>query len=105
MAGDNSGDWSGLGVRADAVEAWQALGMDAFDAALAQGDGYGPTSARHYRSQLLAVAQTWRAAGLGDADGLAWHRAGFGAAEAVRWRARGMGLDTAALAAGRRMRG
>ena len=101
----DGGDWKELGVRDDTVEAWKQLGFDAFGAALAQGDGYGPAAARHYVTQLKEVAGTWRDAGLASAEGLEWHRAGFGAREAVAWREKGTSLEAAALAAGHRMVG
>lgn len=97
--------WEELGVRPETADAWRTLGLDAFESALAQSDGYGPASARHYVSQLRSVASTWRKAGLDEAEALRWHRAGFRAEEAARWRARGTDVDAAALAAGRRMRG
>lgn len=98
-------DWEGLGVRPEAVDAWRSLGVDAFVAALAQGDGYGPSSARHAMRLLVTVASAWRAAGLASAEGLRWHRAGFGPSAAREWLARGVTLDEAALAAGHRMVG
>jgi hypothetical protein len=98
-------DWADFGVRAELEPAWQALGLQPFEAALAQGDGYGPESARHYLRQLRAVAATWRQVGLASAEGLQWHRAGFGAREAARWLDSGSSLDAAALASGHRMVG
>jgi hypothetical protein len=97
--------WRDLGVRTETVAAWQALGLEPFEAALAQGDGYGPESARHYLRQLRAVAAMWRLAGIATAEGLEWHRAGFGAREAARWLDKGVGLEAAALASGHRMVG
>lgn len=98
-------NWATLGVRAEAVEGWQSLGADAFTAALAQGDGYGPSSARHSLPGLREVAADWRAEGMSEADSLRWHRAGFSAREAAEWTGRGTPLDEAALAAGHRMVG
>jgi hypothetical protein len=97
--------WAELGVRPEAVARWESAGADAFTAALAQSDGYGPDSARHELGRLRAVAGTWRGAGLGDAQGLEWHRAGFVAREAKRWIARGVSLAEAAVAAGKGQRG
>ncbi len=97
--------WAELGVRPETTGEWQRIGADAFVAALAQGDGYGPSSARHQLGGLRAVAADWRATGLGDADALRWHRAGFAAREAAEWSARGIVLEDAALRAGHRMRG
>lgn len=99
------GDWSQLGVRSDTTDAWRSLGVDAFTAALAQGDGYGPSSARHQLEGLRHVAADWREVGMADADALRWHRAGFSAAEAAGWTSRGISLDEAALAAGHRLVG
>lgn len=98
-------EWEDLGIRSETVADWQALDVTPFLAALAQGDGYGPSSARHHLDQLRRVARSWRDAGLADLDGLRWHRAGFGALEAVRWRGQGTDLDAAAVAAGHRMVG
>lgn len=98
-------DWVTLGVRAEAVEFWRALEIDPFTAALAQGDGYGPSSARHRLAGLREVAGGWRAEGMSDADSLRWHRAGFSAREAAEWSRRGTSLEEAALATGHRMVG
>lgn len=98
-------EWQELGVRDETVAAWKELGVDAFTAALAQGDGYGPSSARHYLGRLKEVVATWRSVDFATSDGLRWHRAGFGAREAGLWRDRGVGLDEAALEAGHRMVG
>lgn len=95
MTGD---DWAHLGVRAESVEGWQALGVDAFTAALAQGDGYGPSSARHRLAALRAVSAAWRAVGLDDDAALRWHRAGVSAREATEWSKRG-GPPRGAIAA------
>lgn len=97
--------WEELGVRRETREAWKALAFEAFDAALAQGDGFGPSSARHHLPFLTHVASTWKSAGLASAEGLRWHRAGFGAGEAAEWLGKGVDLDAAAVAAGHRMVG
>lgn len=97
--------WSELGVRPETVEGWEALGFDPFDAALSQGDGFGPDAAHHHAAGLRAVAAGWRGVGMASAEGLRWHRAGFAAREAARWRDRGVDLDAAALVAGHRMVG
>lgn len=92
-------------MRPETVESWQAAGVDAFTAALAQADGFGPVSGRHELPRLRAVARTWSEEGLDGVDGIEWHRAGFVAAEAKRWIAEGFSLSDAAVAAGKRMRG
>jgi hypothetical protein len=97
-------DWRALGVRAETVDAWRALGADAFTAALAEGDGYGPSSARHSLAAFEALARRWRAIGMDEGEALRWHRAGFSAREAAKWSARAP-LERAALAAGHRMVG
>lgn len=99
------GDWSQLGVPPEEVGEWRALGADAFTAALAIGDGYGPSSARHALKGIRAVASGWRSAGVSETEAIAWHRAGFSALEAAEWSARGTPLEEAALAAGHRMVG
>ena len=98
-------DWTQFGVRPETVDEWQSLGVDEFTAALAQGDGYGPSSARHQLPGLRAVAASWRASGIDGVDALRWHRAGFSAQEAARWSARDVPLEEAALSAGHRMVG
>ena|SRR5579863_7341953 len=98
-------DWTELGVRPESVARWESLGVDAFTAALAQADGYGPSSAHHRLAGLRAVAGSWRATGMAAADALKWHRAGFSGTEASRWADRGVALEDAALAAGHRMVG
>jgi hypothetical protein len=98
-------DWTELGVRQETVSGWQSLGVDAFTAALAQGDGYGPSSGSHHLAGLRSVAASWRAIGSGGVDALRWHRAGFAAREASRWWGEGVPLEEAALRAGHRMVG
>ena len=91
----DSGNWVTFGVRPAQVAGWEALGLEPFEAAMAQGDGFTPAFAVHYLRQLRATADRWRKVGLDSSDGLHWHRAGFGAKEATRWRALGVDADTA----------
>ena len=88
-------DWEVFCVHPTQVEEWKKLGFDPFEAALAQGDGFPPAVAAHYRRQLRATADRWRRVGLDSADGLRWHRAGFGAKRAARWRQLGVDLEAA----------
>jgi hypothetical protein len=97
--------WEELGVRPELVATWQRIGFSAFEAALAQGDGFGPLFATGNRSQLETEAATWRQAGLDSLEGLRWHRAGFTAAEARRWQAADVGVEAAAQRAGHRQLG
>ncbi|MGH9082725.1 MAG: hypothetical protein ACRDY3_04375 [Acidimicrobiales bacterium] len=85
--------WEAFGVRPETVGAWRALGFGPFEAALAQGDGYGPQSARHAAARLRRLARSWRHVGLASAEGLRWHRAGFEAREAARWQDQGVDLE------------
>jgi hypothetical protein len=87
--------WDELGVDPTLVDAWKDIGFSAFQAALAQGDGFTPSFAVHYRHQLQQVAESWVGAGLGSAEGLRWHRAAFSAREAVTWRSQSVDVDTA----------
>ena len=90
-----SDNWDALGVHPAQVAGWKILGFDSFEAAMAQGDGFTPAFAVHYRRQLRATAGRWREVGLDDTDGLRWHRAAFGAKEATRWRALGVDVEAA----------
>lgn len=87
--------WEAFGVRAETVDGWKALGFGPFEAALAQGDGYGPQSARHVGKQLRDLARSWRHVGLASAEGLRWHRAGLEAREAARLQDQGVAVDRA----------
>lgn len=87
--------WEAFGVRAEAVDGWKALAFGPFEAALAQGDGYGPESARHAARQLRDLARSWRHVGLASAEGLRWHRAGLEAREAARLQDQGVTVDRA----------
>lgn len=93
--GEQAEQWERLGVRAETVERWRALGFGPFEAALAQGDGYGPESARHVAKDLRGLARTWGRVALAPAEGLRWHRAGFAAREAARFEDRGIPLERA----------
>ena len=88
-------DWEEFGIDPADVVGWKGLGFSAFDAAMAQGDGYTPTVAAHYRRQLHKTADSWRRIGLDSDEGLHWHRAGFGVKEATRWRVLGVNVETA----------
>lgn len=88
-------DWEAFGVDPAEVSGWDQLGFDAFDAALAQGDGFTTMNASHHRRPLLKTADRWRTVGLASAEGLCWHRAGFAAKEATRWRSEGVDVETA----------
>jgi len=88
-------DWEPFGVDPAEVPGWDQLGFDAFEAALAHGDGFTPMNAAHYHRQLRKTADRWRTLGLASADGLRWHRAGFAAKEAIRWRSEGIDVETA----------
>ncbi|MGH9088013.1 MAG: hypothetical protein ACRDYZ_07860 [Acidimicrobiales bacterium] len=92
--------WEAFGVRAESVEGWKALDFGPFEAAMAQGDGYGPESARHLAKPLRELARAWRHVGLASAEGLRWHRAGFEAREAARFQDEGVPLDRALAAGG-----
>ena len=88
-------DWETFDIHLTNVEGWKVLGFDAFEAAIAQGDGYTPQFAVDYRSQLRTTAGRWKQAGLCSEEGLRWHRAGFGAKEATRWRSQGFDVKAA----------
>jgi hypothetical protein len=92
--------WEAFGVREGTVEGWQALGFGPFEAALAQGDGYGPGSARHLGRRLQELARGWRHVGMASAEGLRWHRAGFEAKEAARLQDQGVPLERAIASGG-----
>jgi hypothetical protein len=47
--------WKSLGVDASSVGAWDALGFDAFAAALAQGDCFIPEEALRWRDRSIDV--------------------------------------------------
>ncbi len=96
-AADEDGSWLDLGVRTEDVAQWRDEGFGAFEAALAQGDGFTPSMAVHHRRQLERVAHTWIRQGLDSVEGLEWHRAGFAAADAVKWRSQGVDLSTARI--------
>ena len=87
--------WETFDIHLTQVERWKAMGFDAFEAAIAQGDGYTPQSATDYCSQLRATAGRWKQAGLCSEEGLRWHRAGFGAKEATHWRSQGLDVKAA----------
>jgi hypothetical protein len=88
-------DWNSFDVHLTNVEGWKGLDFDAFEAAIAQGDGYTPQFAVDYRHQLRATAGRWKRAGLCSEEGLRWHRAGFSAKEATRWRSQGFDVKAA----------
>jgi len=90
-----SEDWDEFGVHPAQVAGWKMLGFDSFEAAMAQGDGFTPAFAVHYRRQLRATAGRWRGVGLDSVDGLRWHRAAFGTKEATQWRALGVDVEAA----------
>lgn len=92
--------WAAFGVRQDAVDGWKAIGFGPFEAALAQGDGYGPGSARHIGKKLQDLARGWRHVGMASAEGLRWHRAGFEAKEAARLQDLGVPLEQAIASGG-----
>ena len=82
--------WDEFGVGPSDVTGWKAISFGPFEAVMAHGDGFTPSSAVHYRHQLRKVARSWEHVGLATTEGLRWHRAAFSANEAVRWRARRM---------------
>jgi len=88
-------NWEALGVDPAHIEGWKKLGFDPFEAAMAQGDGFTPAFAVHYRRQLRKTSDCWSRVGLDSADGLRWHRAGFGAEEAKRWRLLNVDVEAA----------
>jgi hypothetical protein len=94
---NEDGQWLDLGISAEDVSEWKANGFGAFEAALAQGDGFTPSFARHYRNQLRRIADTWIREGLDSVEGLHWHRAGFAAADAVQLRSQGVDVSTAQI--------
>jgi hypothetical protein len=94
-----------LGVRGETQAEWESAGFEPLEAALGQGDGFGPLAARHFAAQLHAMSRQWRATGMDDKEALAWHRSGFGPPEAARWRGEGVTPEVAALRAGRRPAG
>jgi len=73
----------------DAAQAsdWALEGFDAFETALALGDGFNLMSAVHEHSMLHRMAADWRDAGLRSVEGLHWHQAGFNVKETLRFRA------------------
>jgi hypothetical protein len=85
----HSGDeWDAFGFSESETIGWKHVGFDAFEAALAHGDGFIPVSAAHSQRMLHKVAAAWRDAGLDSLEGLRWHQAGFrGPSDALRWRA------------------
>jgi len=87
--------WDEFGVGPSDVTGWQAISFDPFEAAMAHGDGFTPSSAVHYRHQLHKIARSWEHVSLATTEGLRWHRAAFSAKEAVRWRSRGCDMNTA----------
>ncbi len=95
-----SDPWETFGVRPELISTWQALGLSAFEAALAEGDGFAPDFAEGHRSQLQDEAAAWAQAGLDTLEGLQWHRAGFSAAEASEWLHKGLGPVEARREAG-----
>ncbi len=94
---DEDAAWVDLGVHAEDVAAWKAEEFGPFDAALAQGDGFTPLIAIHYRRQLRRITRTWVRQGLSSLEGQRWHQAGFAAADALRWRAQGVAVVTARI--------
>lgn len=89
--------WSDLGVRTEDVAEWKANGLGPFEAALAQGDGFTPTTVTHYRRQLRRIARPWARRGLDSREGLRWHQAGFAAGDALGWRSQGVDVATARI--------
>ena len=87
--------WEAFGVDPAHMAGWDTLGFDPFEAAMAQGDGFTPGFAVHYRRQLGATADRWRRVDLDSLDGLHWHRAGFDPKEATRWRSLGVDVEAA----------
>ena len=55
---------------------WKAISFGPFEAAMAHGDGFTPSSAVHYRHQLHKIARSWGHVGFSTTEGLRWHRAG-----------------------------
>jgi hypothetical protein len=88
-------DWEAFDFDATQASDWGRTGFDAFEAALALGDGFNLTSAVHVRSLLHQTATDWRDAGLGCVEGLRWHQAAFSVKEALRWRARNHSVSLA----------
>jgi len=87
--------WDEFGVARSEVTGWKAINFGPFEAAMAHGDGFTPSSAVHHRRQLHKVARSWEHVGLATTEGMRWHRAAFSANEAVRWRSRGCDMETA----------
>jgi hypothetical protein len=88
-------DWETFDVDASEASDWGRAGFDAFEAALALGDGFNLMSAVHERSMLHQTTAAWRAAGLGCVEGLHWHQAGFTVKETLQWRARNHNVSSA----------
>jgi len=94
VGGLASPDWVTFGFGPQASD-WAQAGFDAFEAALALGDGFNLMSAVHERSMLHRIAADWRDAGLQSVEGLHWHQAGFNVKETLRWRATNHSVSSA----------
>jgi hypothetical protein len=88
-------DWETFGFDAAQASDWGRKGFDAFEVALALGDGFNLMSAVHECSLLHQTAADWRDAGLRSVEGLHWHQAGFSVKEALRWRATNHSVSSA----------
>ncbi|MGL5667944.1 MAG: hypothetical protein ACRDD9_17630 [Shewanella sp.] len=67
------------------AQAWQGIGVSAYDAQKFRSTGYTPTDVK-----------SWVQAGMKSPDEIvAWSRAGFTAQEASRWIAKGFTLEKA----------
>jgi hypothetical protein len=86
-------DWEAFGFDGSEESAWDRAGFDAFEAALAHGDGFTYTTAVHSRRMLHKIAADWRDAGLDCVEGLGWHQAGFTVTEALKLRERDHDVD------------
>src|SRR6185437_4756258 len=89
---DSETEWEELGVHDWAVNQWQGAGITPFEAAIAQGDGFSPLFAAHYRRSLRKSADAWIRAGIEPFQALQSHRRGLTAKQVAKQR-----LDTSNL--------
>jgi hypothetical protein len=82
----SSDEWDAFGFSESETIGWKHVGFDAFQAALAHGDGFTPVSAAHSHRFLLRTAAAWRDVGLDSTEGLRWHQGGFAPKEALHCR-------------------
>ena len=74
---DSETEWEALGVHAWAVDQWKREGLSPFEAAMAQGDGFAPMFADHYKRTSRKSADAWIRAGVEPLQALRLHRRGM----------------------------